>query len=101
MAVVFKARRYLLLRYVYLPQLLPYVFSTFRYGLGATWKLATLAEIFGLKFGIGYMFFFWFEQFNITQTLAWIIVFVVLMLILEHFVFAPLESRAFGWRMPA
>jgi ABC-type nitrate/sulfonate/bicarbonate transport system permease component len=33
-----------------------------------------------------------------TQVLAWIIMFVVLMLILEHGVFARLESRAFAWR---
>jgi len=47
------------------------------------------------------MFFFWFEQFNITQTLAWITMFVVLMLILEHAVFAQLERRAFAWRAAA
>ena len=47
-----------------------------------------LAETFGPKYGIGYMFFFWFGQFNMTQVLAWIIIFVVMMLVLEHGVFA-------------
>ena len=98
MGVTFKANRYLLLRKVYLPQLMPYIFSAFRYGFGQTWKIVALAETFGLKFGIGYMFFFWFQQFEMTQVLAWIIMFVVLMLLLEHFVFARLESRAFAWR---
>lgn len=98
MAVTFKARRPLLIRKVYLPQLMPYFFAAFRYGFGITWKIVALAETFGLKFGIGYMFFFWFEQFNMTQVLAWIIMFVVSMLILEHGVFARLESRAFAWR---
>jgi NitT/TauT family transport system permease protein len=98
MAVTFKAGRGLLIRKVYLPQLMPYVFSAFRYAFGITWKIVALAETFGLKYGIGYMFFFWFEQFNMTQVLAWIIMFVVLMLILEHGVFARLESRAFAWR---
>ncbi|HEY7244944.1 MAG TPA: ABC transporter permease [Xanthobacteraceae bacterium] len=98
MAVTFKARRYLLLRKVYLPQLMPYIFSAFRYAFGMTWKIVALAETFGLKFGIGYMFFFWFQQFDMTQVLAWIIMFVVLMLVLEHGVFARLESRAFAWR---
>jgi ABC-type nitrate/sulfonate/bicarbonate transport system permease component len=36
-----------------------------------------------------------------TQVLAWIVMFVVLMLILEHGVFARLESRAFAWRNSA
>ncbi len=98
MGMTFKATRYLLLRKVYLPQLMPYIFSAFRYAFGQTWKIVALAETFGLKFGIGYMFFFWFQQFDMTQVLSWIIMFVVLMLILEHFVFARLESRAFSWR---
>jgi NitT/TauT family transport system permease protein len=98
MAVTFKAGHYLLLRKVYIPQLMPYIFSAFRYAFGQTWKIVALAETFGLKFGIGYMFFFWFQQFDIKQTLAWIMMFVVLMLILEHGVFARLESRAFAWR---
>ena len=63
-----------------------------------TWKIVALAETFGLKFGIGYMFFFWFEQFNMNQVLAWIVMFVVVMLVLEHGIFARLESRAFAWR---
>ena len=98
MAVTFKAPRSLLIRKVYLPQLMPYIFSAFRYAFGVTWKIVALAETFGLKFGIGYMFFFWFGQFNMEQVLAWITMFVVLMLLLEHGVFAVLERRAFAWR---
>ncbi len=98
MAKTFKAPRRMLIRKVYLPQLLPYIFSAFRFAFGMTWKIVALAETFGIKYGIGYMFFFWFEQFNMEQVLAWIISFVILMLILEHGVFARLESRAFAWR---
>jgi NitT/TauT family transport system permease protein len=98
MGVTFKARPPLLIRKVYLPQLMPYIFSAFRYAFGVTWKIVALAETFGLKYGIGYMFFFWFGQFNMPQVLAWIVIFVILMLILEHGVFARLESKAFAWR---
>ncbi len=98
MGVTFKAQRSLMIRKVYLPQLMPYIFSAFRYGFGVTWKVVALAETFGLKHGIGYMFFFWFGQFNMPQMLAWIVMFVVLMLVLEHAVFARLESWVFAWR---
>src|SRR5262249_38905611 len=98
MGVTFKARKSLLIRKIYLPQLMPYIFSAFRYAFGMTWKIVALAETFGLKYGIGYMFFFWFGQFNMTQVLAWIIIFVVMMLLLEHGLFARLEGRAFAWR---
>lgn len=98
MAKTFKANRGLLIRKVYIPQLLPYIFSAFRFAFGMTWKVVALAETFGIKYGIGYMFFFWFEQFSMEQVLAWIILFVILMLILEHAVFARLEQKAFAWR---
>ena len=100
MAVTFRAQRPLMIRKVYLPQLMPYIFSAFRYSFGMTWKIVALAETFGLKYGIGYMFFFWFGQANMEQVLAWIVMFVILMLILEHGVFARLEHRAFAWRTP-
>jgi NitT/TauT family transport system permease protein len=98
MAKSFKARKGMLIRKVYIPQLMPYIFSAFRYAFGMTWKIVALAETFGIKFGIGYMFTFWFEQFSMEQVLAWIILFVILMLILEHGVIARIESRAFAWR---
>ena len=98
MAKTFKANNRMLVQKVYVPQLLPYIFSAFRFGFGMTWKIVALAETFGIKFGIGYMFFFWFEQFSMEQVLAWIIMFVILMLALEHGVFALLEHKAFAWR---
>ena len=98
MATVFRADKKMMIRKVYVPQLLPYIFSAFRFAFGMTWKIVALAETFGIKYGIGYMFFFWFEQFNMVLVLAWIIMFVILMLILEHGVFARLEHAAFKWR---
>lgn len=101
MARTFKAGRRLVVMKVYIPQLMPYIFSAFRYSFGMTWKIVALAETFGLKYGIGYMFFFWYQQFDMKQVLAWVILFVILMLILEHGVFARLEKNAFAWRHQA
>ena len=98
MAKTFRADKRMMIRKVYIPQLLPYIFSAFRFSFGMTWKIVALAETFGIKFGIGYMFFFWFEQFSMEQVLAWIIMFVILMLALEHGVFARIEHWAFKWR---
>ncbi len=98
MAHAFKASRSLLIRKVLIWQLMPYIFSAFRYAFGMTWKIVALAETFGLKYGIGYMFTFWFEQFNMAQVMAWIVLFVALMLILEHGVIARVEEKLFAWR---
>jgi NitT/TauT family transport system permease protein len=96
MARAFKANRRLMIRKVLIWQLMPYIFSAFRYAFGMTWKIVALAETFGLKYGIGYMFSFWFEQFNIAQMMAWIMLFVALMLILEHGVIARVEEKIFA-----
>lgn len=98
MARAFKANRRLMVRKVLLWQLMPYIFAAFRYAFGMTWKIVALAETFGLKYGIGYMFTFWFEQFNMTQVMAWILLFVALMLALEHGVIARVEEKIFAWR---
>jgi NitT/TauT family transport system permease protein len=98
MARAFKADRRLIIRKVLIWQLMPYIFSAFRYAFGMTWKIVALAETFGLKYGIGYMFSFWFEQFNMAQVMAWIMLFVALMLILEHGVIARIEEKVFAWR---
>jgi len=98
MAKSFKANKRMLVRKVYIPQLMPYLMSAFRYAFGMTWKIVALAETFGIKFGIGYMFFFWFEQFDMEQVLAWILLFVILMLIIEYGIIARFEQRVFAWR---
>ena len=98
MAKSFKANRRMLIRKVYIPQLMPYLMSAFRYSFGMTWKIVALSETFGIKYGIGYMFFFWFENFDMEQVLAWILLFVILMLIIEYGVIARFEQRAFAWR---
>ena len=98
MAHAFKANRRLLIRKVVIWQLMPYIFSAFRYAFGMTWKIVALAETFGLKYGIGYMFTFWFEQFDMVQVMSWIILFVALMLALEHGVIARVEEKMFAWR---
>jgi NitT/TauT family transport system permease protein len=98
MARAFKANRRLLIRKVLIWQLMPFIFAAFRYAFGMTWKIVALAETFGLKYGIGYMFTFWFEQFNMVQVMAWIILFVALMLILEHGVIARVEEKILAWR---
>ena len=98
MGKAFKANKGMMLRKVYIPQLMPYLMSAFRYAFGMTWKIVALAETFGIKFGIGYMFFFWFESFDMEQVLAWVLLFVILMLIIEYGVIARFEQRAFAWR---
>lgn len=83
---------------VYVPHLMPYIFGSYRYILGMVWKIVALAEIFGISNGIGAMFRFWYNQGRVDALLAYLLVFVVIMVALEYGVLAPLETRTFEWR---
>lgn len=98
MAMAYRARRALLIRTIYLPQLLPSLFSSFRYAFSFGWKLVALFEAFGLKLGIGYQLSFWFEMQQVDKMLAWVVIFGAIMFLLEYGLLAPLERRAFAWR---
>jgi hypothetical protein len=45
MALTFKARQYLLLHKVYIPQLLPYIYSAYSYGFRAIWQIVNSASV--------------------------------------------------------
>lgn len=98
MASAFKATPVMLVTKLIVPQLMPYLFSAFRYGFGVTWKIVLLAETFSQTTGIGVMVNLYYEQFNMAKVFAWLMTFVVVILVLEHLVFARIERRIFKWR---
>ncbi len=53
MGKVYKADRSLMLRKVLIPQLMPYIFSSLRISLSLSWKIALVAEAFGVGSGVG------------------------------------------------
>jgi len=85
-------------RHVYLPHLLPYVFASSRYLLGQIWKLVLVGEAIGLTTGMGSVIRFWFTQGSITPIIAYLMLFMVVVLGVEYGILEPLERRFFGWR---
>jgi NitT/TauT family transport system permease protein len=82
---------------VYLPATLPQVVGSFRYLLGMVWKVVVLAETFGLESGLGAMFRFWFNQGDVTAILAYLSLFVVVMVSLQY-ALGTASDRLFAWR---
>ena len=97
MARAFDVDRWDVLREVYLPATLPQVVGSFRYLLGMVWKVVVLAETFGLQAGLGAMFRFWFNQGDVTAILAYLALFVVVMVGLQYALGAA-SDRLFAWR---
>ena len=98
MARVYRANRYLMVRRVLIPQLMPYIFSALRIALSLSWKIVLVGEAFGVSSGVGQQLMYWFEDTRVDMMLAWGISFMVLMVIIDLVVFRLWEQRTFVWR---
>ena len=101
MATVFRANRSLLLRQVVVPQLMPYLFSSFRISFALSWKIALVSEAFGASRGVGKELTYWFQGNRADMMLAWGASFMVLMFLIEILVLRRWEIQVFSWRQPA
>lgn len=98
LAESFGADRSQLFRDVILPQLIPFLFASVRSALSIGWKITLLVEAFLLTRGIGFMFKYSFDQYDLTMMLGWLIVFVALLVVIEYGVVVPLRNRVAHWR---
>jgi NitT/TauT family transport system permease protein len=98
MGTVFKANRGLMLRKVFIPQLMPYIFSSLRIALSLSWKMALVAEAFGAGNGVGQELMNWFQETRVDMMLAWGVSFMIVMVLIDLLVFRLLARRAFAWR---
>ena len=98
MARVFEANRAMVLGRVLLPQVLPYIMASVRFGLGIVWKIAVLVELLGRPNGVGFKLFYWYQIADMSQVLAWTLLFTVVMLFIELVILKQIDRRLFGWR---
>jgi NitT/TauT family transport system permease protein len=98
MAAAFRLSRPRRLRFVVLPQLLPYLAAAGRSGLSITWKIVLVVELLGRPNGVGYALNLYFQNFDVTGILAYGFTFAGMMLLVEAAILQPLERRASGWR---
>lgn len=84
--------------YITLPQLFPQILSMLRLGLSVSWKLVVIAELFGISNGVGYQINVAYHNYRSEKIFAWILSFGFIMLVIEKFIFRPLESRLTVWR---
>lgn len=89
------------IRYLIVPQLLPYLAAAGRSGLSITWKIVLLVELLGRPSGVGYALNLFFQNFDVAGILAYGLAFAGLMLLVESAILQPLERRATAWRVRA
>jgi NitT/TauT family transport system permease protein len=78
---------------------LPFLFSAARASFAASWKLAALAETFGGTTGVGVQIRKAFQGFAVADMLAWMMFFVIFVVVVERLVLIPLERHAFRYRL--
>ena len=87
MANVFHAGLYKRIRYVYLPQLRPYLISSCASSIGMAWKAGTAAEVIGIPKGsIGERLYEAKIYLSSRELFAWTAVIIVLSVIVERIV---------------
>lgn len=84
-------------RHVVVPSIMPFVFAGVRLAFAIAWKVEALTEVFGSSNGVGFQIRFAFQAFSITNVMAWTLLFILFMLLIER-ALALIEARVFRWR---
>ena len=88
-----------IVRHVLVPSVAPFAFAGIRLSFALAWKVEQLTEVFGSSSGIGFQIRVEFEDFSISGMLAWVLLFIIFMLLIERFVLVRLERYLFRWRL--
>lgn len=99
MSDAFGRRRSSIVRHVLVPSVTPFAFAGVRLSFALAWKVEQLTEVFGSSSGVGFQIRREFEDFSIPGTLAWVLLFIVFMILIERLLLARLERYLFRWRL--
>lgn len=85
------------IRDVFLPYLVPPMLAASRVGFSMSWKVVLLSEVFGFPGGLGYQIRINYTVYNLGLLLAWLIVFVVTLLLIEQLI-VQIERAVVRWQ---
>jgi NitT/TauT family transport system permease protein/phthalate transport system permease protein len=101
MAESVRANSFMTFRHITLPSLTPYLVSGSRTMVAVCWKIVVLAELFAggaSGGGIGYNLYVGWEFNRTNEVFAWTVWLVVLMLLTDWLVIAPIARLANRWK---
>lgn len=85
-------------RELILPAVAGYVLAGIRFAVIIGWNGVLLAEWFGGSGGAGYRARFWYDANQFAGFAAWVVIFIVVIVVLDQLVFERAARRAFRWR---
>lgn len=99
MAAIFRIPPVKKLRALYLPQIMPYLFSSGQLGVGMAWKAGVAGEIIGLPdCSIGDQLYLAKLYLNIDDLFAWTVIIIGISLLCEKFVIYILQHLDQRWQ---
>ncbi|MDE0652022.1 MAG: ABC transporter permease subunit [bacterium] len=85
---------------ILVPSSLLSILSGARLAFAVAWRMELLTEVFAASEGIGFQIRRSFESYDIRGMLAWAVLFIVIMLLIENLIFRQIERRLSRWRTP-
>lgn len=98
MARTHRAPYWMIVRDVYLPSILPYIFSALTVSMAFAWKIAIIAEMLGSSSGLGYAMLKARDYIKTDEVFVWTLVFVFLFLIVDNGIFRTIERMIVKWQ---
>lgn len=98
MAKVYNADRKDIFFDIYVPSLVPYIFSALSIGLAFAWKSTIFAEFLGSNSGVGFALSMANSNLNTDRLFAWSIVLIAFVLVLEYLIIKPIQKKVTGWK---
>lgn len=84
MADSYKVESWQRVKDIYIPYLIPPMLGSGRIGFSMAWKVAFLTEVFGFPEGLGWQVRMAYSVYNMTSLLAWLVVFIIAILLVEQ-----------------
>lgn len=94
----FHVSAYRRFRHLLLPAVTGYLFAGFRFAVIIGWNAVLLGEWFSSSEGVGYRARYWYDANRYKGFVAWVIVFIAFIVLLDRLVLVKLQRRAFRWR---
>ena len=98
MSGAFHVSGYRRLRHMLLPAVTGYLFAGFRFAVIIGWNAVLLGEWFSSSEGVGWRSRYWYDANRYKGFVAWVILFVGFIVLLDRLVLVRLQRRAFRWR---
>ncbi|BBX49334.1 ABC transporter permease subunit [Mycolicibacterium poriferae] len=98
MARAFGVGRSRVLREIVAPAVAGSTVAAVRFAIMSAWNGLLLAEWFGATSGVGWRARYWYDANQLDGFLAWVLVFILLLVIADLLILGPIERYATRWR---